>query len=287
MAATRIFITGASGFIGGDFLHILDAAKLPVCITILERSESDAKTIQSKFPDVRIVRGTLDDASLLEQESAAADIVVNLASAQHFPSVQAIHRGLSQQQRASPPYLLQISGATLLSASEVAQKRFGQASDVVVNDWDDIARVRAIIRASPNRRIDNFVLDVADREPKVLTALLGGPIIYGQGRGLVNQRSGQLPELARIALQRGKAMYIGEGRNRWSGVHIHDFSDLLLRLTKKTIERDQDTNIWGANGVYLPGTHEAPVSTVEYRGDGALIHGIRHSRNSHVRFNVS
>ena len=93
------------------------------------------------------------------------------------------------------------------------------------------------------------------------------PLIYGQGRGPVNQTSIQIPELCRIAIERGRAAQIGNGQNIWSNIHVADLSSLLVQLVEKAIAEDGDEN-WGENELYFAernpqkcGTqHQNPVS---------------------------
>jgi len=116
-----------------------------------------------------------------------------------------------------------------------------------------------LIKKYPNRAVDNFILDAAEESPDVKTAIVFPPMIYGQGRGPVNQRSIQVPELCRIALQRGNAVQIGKGENVWSNVHISDISNLLLRLAEKAASGDTGKDTWGRNGLYLAGASSGIV----------------------------
>jgi nucleoside-diphosphate-sugar epimerase len=80
-------------------------------------------------------------------------------------------------------------------------------------------------------------------------------LIYGKGSGPGNQRSIQIPELARIALERKKAVQIGAGANVWSNVHISDLSSLLVSLVESAISGSDDKRIWGSSGLFLAGAN--------------------------------
>ena len=132
----------------------------------------------------------------------------------------------------------------------------GSASSVVYDDLSGIDDIRALVRAYPSRAVDNYALDVAAQTPSIKTALVWPPIIYGTGEGPVNQRSVQVPTLARIALERGHPVKVGEGLNRWSNIHVHDLGRLIASLTDAALKGDQRQGIWGDNGIYLSAAGE-------------------------------
>ena len=131
-----------------------------------------------------------------------------------------------------------MSGATILSQDEIKAKTFGEASNEVANDVDGLQGLVDIIGKNPQRAVDNLILNASQDYPSVRTALVIGPLIYGKGRGPLNQRSIQIPELSRIALQRGRAVQIGKGLNRWGNVHVDDLGDLIVRLVERAIAKN-------------------------------------------------
>lgn len=100
------------------------------------------------------------------------------------------------------------------------------------------------------------MLSVATDTPHIKTALIVPPMIYGKGSGPGNQRSVQIPELVKAILQRQKGLQVGPGLSRWGNIHIQDLSRVLLRLVEKAVKGDQNDNIWGLNGIYLPAAGE-------------------------------
>lgn len=69
--------TGATGFIGGDFLAAISRAHPQYSIRALVRGESSAIRIKEGFPTVQPVLGDLDDAEMLRKEAFEADIVIS------------------------------------------------------------------------------------------------------------------------------------------------------------------------------------------------------------------
>ncbi|OJJ29951.1 hypothetical protein ASPWEDRAFT_55458 [Aspergillus wentii DTO 134E9] len=246
---SRLFITGATGYIGGQVLHSVRHAHPNIEITALVRSESKAKTISDALPGVKITLGDLENDGLIEEQAAKADIIINAASSKHIQSVKAIARGIERRQK--PVYWLQISGASVLSFPEIEAKVYGEPSDKIYGDVSNIQDIKELIsKYSSARVVDNFILSL--NKQNVKTALIFPPIIYGVGQGPVNQRSIQIPELARLGMQNGEVIQVGKGASRWSNVHIGDVGDLFARLTDKALAGDENEQLWNGNGIYFP-----------------------------------
>lgn len=69
--------TGASGYIGGDVLHLLKSSHPEYECSVLLRDSGKAAAISKVFPDVRVVLGDLDAAALIEEEASKADVVIS------------------------------------------------------------------------------------------------------------------------------------------------------------------------------------------------------------------
>lgn len=153
---------------------------------------------------------------------------------------------------------MQISGATALAAAELADKARvpGSPSDLTFDDLDGVSHLRSFIQSYPSRAVDNYILSVAADTPQVNTALIIGPLIYGQAQGPCNQRSVQIPELAKATLQRRRGLQVGQGQSRWGDVHIQDLGDLLVRLVDRAVKGSSEGEIWNLNGLYLTGLGE-------------------------------
>jgi hypothetical protein len=217
-------------------------------ISYLVRGPENAKLVSEAYPSIRTVQGDLDDALLIEQEAHDSDIVVNLAATNHISSATSISKGLTDPKREKPAYWIQMSGATLLAGKEIADGRFGFENSDTYDDVKDAKKISSIIENSPKRAVDNLVI-VQDEE-KVKTALIVGPLIYGIGRGPGNTRSIQAPEIARVTLKLHEGFKLGEGKNKWSNVHVHDLSDLIVKLIEAA--ENGKHGLWNKEGVYFP-----------------------------------
>lgn len=126
---------------------------------------------------------------------------------------------------------------------------FGEASDKLFDDVKDVDEIRDIIQKNATTRVvDEYLLRVEGSK----TALVFPPIIYGQGKGPVNQRSIQIPELSRVAIQGRQTVQVGKGESTWSNIHVTDLSDVFVKLVEKAL-KDVESELWNQNGLYLVG----------------------------------
>jgi nucleoside-diphosphate-sugar epimerase len=106
-----------------------------------------------------------------------------------------------------------------------------------------------MIRAYKNRRVvDNYILDLGAGGPK--TVIIFPPIIFGTGKGPVNQRSVQVPSLARATLMQRVGLYLGRGLSRWGIIHVSDLADLFVKLVEHAVNATP-APIWNENGLFF------------------------------------
>lgn len=128
---------------------------------------------------------------------------------------------------------------------------YGEPSDKVYSDVDGIDEVRSLIdKYASKRLVDSFILNLAKSPSSPKTAVVFPPLIYGRGRGPVNQRSVQAPGLSRVALQRREAVQVGKGQSIWSNVHITDISQIFVKLVEKAVQ-GEDGDLWNEKGLYF------------------------------------
>ncbi|KAL3422120.1 nucleoside-diphosphate-sugar epimerase [Phlyctema vagabunda] len=249
---TKIFLTGATGYIGGDFLATLRKSHPEFEVISLIRSETQKAPIQSQLPGVHVVVGDLDNSDLIEKHSREADIVVNLATSNHIKSVQAIRTipSWSGDLDNISGTLVQISGGSILSYAEIQSGAYGESSDLVLDDVRDISTIRKLTKEHPKRVVDGYLLSLASE--RVKTAIVCPPCIYGNGEGPVHQRSMQIPDLANATLRESHGLVPGAGLSRWSTVNIRDLSTLFVKLVEHAAANNFQNGAWGADGYYLP-----------------------------------
>lgn len=243
--------TGGTGYVGGDILHHLASSPhgSSYSIACLVRGAERAEQVAKAYPKIRVVQGDLDDHKLLEDEARNADVVLNLASTSHIEGAKAIQRGLSTAKGSESPYWIQIAGGTIVAGKEVAQGKFGFESKKIYDDVNDVQEVLSLIKDNPNRAVENLV--ISQDASAIKTALIVGPLIYGVGRGPVNVRSVQAPELARVTLELKEGFRLGEGKNAWSNVHVRDLSAVVALLVDAAAA--SKPGLWNELGIYAPG----------------------------------
>jgi nucleoside-diphosphate-sugar epimerase len=205
----RIFITGATGYIGGSV-----AAKLTErghAVAGLVRSPD--KAAQLKARGIEPVLGTLADFDILAQAAQSADAVINAANADDSFSVDAIVNGLA----GSGKPFIHTSGTSVVS-----DRAAGEYSDAVFNEDSPF---EPLPERTMRVAIDCTVLKSAQRG--IRSIVIRPSLIYGRGHGL-NPDSIQIPHLIDLARKHGIARHVGRGLNVWSHVQIDDVVDLYL-----------------------------------------------------------
>ncbi|OQE36798.1 hypothetical protein PENCOP_c011G04123 [Penicillium coprophilum] len=251
---TKLFITGATGYLGGDCLANLVANHPEYSYSALVRSTEKAEQVKAQYPFVRIVIGDLDDSALLERESAAADIVLHTADASdHVGAAKAILTGLvTGHTKENPGYLLHTGGTGILTWEDSDNNEYGNRSEHVYNDWDGVDELLTLPDHAFHRNVDQLVLKAGTQHADVLkTALVCPPTIYGKGRGPIGQLSRQVYILANMTLRRQKAPIIGAGQSLSNHVYIHDLSDVYALLIDAAVTSRTDDGLWGSKAYYL------------------------------------
>lgn len=215
MAGKSVFLLGA-GFIGGEILGLLLKEKYDV--TTLTRREAAAADLRHLGANVAI--GSLDDAAIIEEQVAQADIVLHTASADHLPSAQAILAGIEKRAGAGKQTIyIHTSGASLLADDSAGNR----VNDFVFDDADP-SGIDGLPDTAPHRQIDLAI--VRKREAlgsKAKIALMIPPVIYGVGSDGA-RLSIQYPTMVRYAIKHGYAGHVGAGLSLWNQVHVRDLA---------------------------------------------------------------
>ncbi|KAL8695603.1 MAG: hypothetical protein Q9224_003307 [Gallowayella concinna] len=247
--APKVFVTGATGYIGGDALHHL-MEKFPKGyeVAALVRNSDKGAQVASQYPTIRLVYGDLDSAEILEEEAKKADIVLHCANADHAAGAEALIRGLAAHASESPGFIIHTSGTMVIAFADIERQIFGESSSKIYDDWDGVSEITTLPDFAPHRNVDKLVLAAGSQNVKA--AIVCPPTIYGVGRGPGNQRSHQIPELSRCTLQKGHGIQVGAGKTRWNNVHVHDLSEVYVALIEAAAAGGGKAT-WGSEGYYF------------------------------------
>jgi nucleoside-diphosphate-sugar epimerase len=209
-----VFLTGASGYIGGAVAQRLIRDKHTVRGLTRTPGVVDALAAAGIEPVV----GDLDDTALLEREARRADAVINTANSDHRGAVETFIAAL----RGSGKVLVHTSGTSVIGDDAQGQS----ASGTVFDDSIAFSPGNHPIRRA-RYDVERTVVDAG--ATGLRTVVLCNSLIYGNGTG-PRPQTVLIPPLVNQALSSGIVRVVGRGLNRWSTVHLDDMTD-LYRLT--------------------------------------------------------
>lgn len=113
----------------------------------------------------------------------------------------------------------------------------------------------------------------------IRTYIIMPPLVYGQGTGLFNQRSQQIPMLIRNALQSGRAEYIAPGTASIGHVHVEDLAALFVAVIVEALAKPELAS--GRNGYFFAGTgRHSWVEVAQYIATDGYALGALESANA-------
>jgi nucleoside-diphosphate-sugar epimerase len=195
----RVFVTGATGFVGSAVVRELIAAGHRV--TGLARNDAGGAALVAMGAEVH--RGSLEDHASLHSGAAASNGVLHLAFNHDFSKFadncefdrRAI-LALGEALKGSDRPLIVTGGVALLAPGRLATeddasaRRFPRVSEAVAEDLAAQGLRTAVVRLPPST--------------------------HGEGD------HGFVPILINLAREKGVAAYIGDGTNRWPAAHRID-----------------------------------------------------------------
>lgn len=231
----RVFVTGASGHIGGAVVPELLAAGHEV--VGLARSDESAAKLEAAGAEVR--RGSLDDLDGLKEAAAAADGVIHLAFKHDLLASGEMEAALAADMAATEAFgdalagtgkpFVNTSGTLMLAMLEL-DGRAGTEAD----------RTPGGGRAD----VENATLALADRGVRSSVIRLS-PLVHSH-----LDKHGFGPTLIGFAREKGFAGYPGDGANRWPAVDTRDAAT-LYRLAVESAPAGQVLHGVGDEGVPL------------------------------------
>lgn len=209
----RVFLTGATGFIGSHVVPELIAHGHRV----LGLARSDAGARQLEVAGAEVHRGDLEQPETLASGAAAADAVIHCAFDHNFAS---FFDNTKKDER---------NIAAMGAALEGTQKPILITSGVGIG---------TPLNGGPARE---DVLNPRHANPRIATELAGAALIARR----IDVRTVRLPQvhdttkaglitpLIAEARRSGAVAYVGEGRTRWSAAHVSDVAKLYVMVLEK------------------------------------------------------
>ena len=254
-APRRIFLTGATGFVGGAVLSLLYNIEPGVQVTALVRKEADAKKLQTAYPNIHILIGTHSSLDLLKSTAAEVDFVIH-ASGENIPAVCTMIDGLAASSTTNyapgwpRPSLISISGSlSLIDLSNPTAK-------VMSRPWSDVTDAHTILSLPKGRmhaEADQAIISHAIA--KGIGAMLISPgQLWGRGKGLLKTESHSVLYYTAIKT-RGRAFAVDDGSATWSWSSISDVADAVVFLMQQAIAEGENENVRVGVGVNKEGYH--------------------------------
>jgi nucleoside-diphosphate-sugar epimerase len=214
----RIFVTGATGYIG----RVVTEQALAQGHTVYGLSRHEQGDALLKSLGATPVRGELTTFDVLSRESSAADMVLHLAYIHDFTmdhnevlridaaAVDALAKPLFKTNKS-----LVITSGTLVIESDPAGNETNEDSPL---SQTSVFKHRI--------RSEQHALRFAEEGVRV-SAIRLPPYVYGRGGSFF------IPMLMDLAAKAGESIYVDEGRLRTTGVYVDDAADLYLLAGQK------------------------------------------------------
>lgn len=237
----RVFVTGASGWIGSAVTtELIDAGHRVVG---LARSDESAAAVQALGADV--LRGDIQDLDRLRVGARHSDAVVHLA----FRHELAFREGDPEAAVASDRAAIDALGEVLAGSDRplaIASGVAGLKPGVLATEAERPEPTPGVGGRALNERAALALVDRGVRSMSVRFA----PTVHGDGDG------GFIKQIVEADRAHGLAAYIGDGANRWAAVHRSDAAR-LVRLGIEQAPAGSVLHAVGEEGVTMRAIAEA------------------------------
>jgi nucleoside-diphosphate-sugar epimerase len=252
----RIFLTGATGFIGSKIIpELLQAGHQVLGLT---RSDAGAKQLTAAGAEVH--RGDLEDPTTLRRGAQKADAVIHCAFDHDFSRF--IENCLKDKR----------------NIAAIGEALVGSKRPLIITSGTGMGS------RGPGELASEDVYDPNHPNPRKISEETGA-VVAARGVNVSyvrlpqvhdSKKQGLITSLIEISRAKGRVAYVGEGKNRWPAAHVSD----VARLYKLAIERAEPGaryNAVGEEGVTAKVISEAlgrslKLPVVSLNGDEVAAH---------------
>ena len=207
----RVFVTGATGWVGSTVTRDLRAAGH----TVLGMARSDAGAEALRAEGVEVHRGELTDIESLVAGAKACDGVIHTAFIHDFSKFaenieidrRAVDAMAAALEGTGKPFVIS-SGAAIIANGKLGVETDEPGPGAMRGASEDI------VREAAGRGVRSSAIRLS-------------PTVHGAGD------HGFVPQLIAIARAKGFAAYVGDGANRWPAVHRLDAARLYCLAFEK------------------------------------------------------
>lgn len=219
----RVFVTGATGFIGSAIVKELISAGHRV--TGLVRSDDKAAALEAIGAEVEL--GSLEDYDRLREAAASSDAVIHTAFNHDFSKFV---ENCENDRRVIETLSAAIAGAgrPLIVTSGVAVGGAQPGTPLTEEDRPPMSSI------SPRAASEEAAYDAVARGVNVSVVRL--PQVHD------TVRHGLVTYAIATAREKGVAAYVGDGTQRWPAAHVTD----VARLYRLALEQCKSGAVWHA-----------------------------------------
>jgi nucleoside-diphosphate-sugar epimerase len=226
----RVFLTGATGFIGSYLVpELIDAGHQVVGLC---RSDAGAKALT--LAGAEVFRGDVNNLDHLRAAVEAADGVIHAAFNHDFSNLK--------QNSEDDRKVIETLGEMLA----------GSDRPLVISSGTALARRTGSLAVETDDHVTSteFARAASEEAADAVIAKGGRVIVVRLSQVHDTRRQGRIAQHILLARQKGRVAYVGEGKNRLSAVHVSD----AVRLYRLALEKGQAGaryNAVGEEGIAL------------------------------------